>query len=190
MASLFPSISMFPRYENIFITPHCHQVSHQTRSFKSTPLSLPAGWIFISYQSKSLISTHSSKPDILVLCLCSRFDGKSAVHVWPSFLWVYHSAGRAFNQFQLKLFTLFWKMSRTWLSSTVSSICGHVHIGQQGWTVKILLFLGQTKFQLKIPRLHLGTDLFFPSFPLSEHIQQIIQSVQDPPILLFTLLLT
>ena len=61
-----PFLTMFLGYENIFITPyHC-----QTRSFKSTPLSLPAGWIFISYQSQLMTSTkiftHNSKPNIKV----------------------------------------------------------------------------------------------------------------------------
>ena len=65
-----PFLTTFPRYENIFVTPHHHQASCQTRSFKSTPISLPAGWIFNSFQSKlmtsTLISIHSSNLIILV----------------------------------------------------------------------------------------------------------------------------
>ena len=64
-----PFLTTFLRYENISITPHCHQGSCQTRSFKSKPLNLPAGWTFNSYQSKSMtsmkISTHCSNPAIL-----------------------------------------------------------------------------------------------------------------------------
>ena len=63
-----------------------------------------------------------------------------------------------------------------------------------GCRVELLRFapflLGQTKFQLKIPRLHLGTlghYLFYLSLPLNEHTPQIIKSIQNSPILLFTL---
>ena len=87
----------------IFITPHCCQVSYQTRSFKSTPLCLPTGWIYISYQYKLTISmkifTHNSKPNILIFCISSRFGGKSAVYVQPSFLWVFNSTCGVFNWF-------------------------------------------------------------------------------------------
>ena len=83
--SLLPSLlTTISRYENIFITLCHHQVSHQTRSVKSTPLSLPAGWIFISYQSKlgtsPNIFTHYSKPNIFLFCISSRFGGNSAAH--------------------------------------------------------------------------------------------------------------
>ena len=58
-----------------------------------------------------------------------------------------------------KVLTLFRKVSRAPLSITISSICGCFCIRLQGWTTKICpLSLGQTKFQLKIPRLHLGAS--------------------------------
>ena len=61
------------------IIPHHHQVSHQTKSFQSTPLSLPTGWIFISYQYKPIksmkISTHSSKLTILASASAADLAG-------------------------------------------------------------------------------------------------------------------
>ena len=75
LASSSPSIS-----DHISITPHCHQVSHEIRSFKSTTLILPAGWIFIFYQSKltarTKVFTHNSTPNILVFCMSSGFGRK------------------------------------------------------------------------------------------------------------------
>ena len=59
-----------------------------------------------------------------------------------------------------------------------------------GYRVELLRFapfLGQAKFWLTITKLHLGTYLSYPSFPLSEHIQQIIWSVQNPTISLFNI---
>ena len=75
---------MFLRYESIFITLCHHQLSCQTMSVRSTPLSLPAGWTFICHQSKlrtsTKIFTHNSEPDIFTFCISSRFGRKSAAH--------------------------------------------------------------------------------------------------------------
>ena len=103
MASLF-SLHFWPHSQDVKIYhTSCHQVSYPTRSFKSTPLCLPTGWIFISYQSKLTISTkiftHNSKSDIFVSCISSEFDGKSAAHIQPSFLQVFNSTSGAFNWF-------------------------------------------------------------------------------------------
>ena len=96
-----PFLSMFQRCENIFVTLCHYQVSHETTSVKSTPLNLPTGWIFISHQSElragTKIFTHNSKSDIFTSCISSRFGGKSAAHLQPSFLQVFDSTGGAFN---------------------------------------------------------------------------------------------
>ena len=42
-----PILTTISRCENILITSHNCQVGYQTRSFKSTSLGLPAGWLFI-----------------------------------------------------------------------------------------------------------------------------------------------
>ena len=84
-----------------FISDHIHSiwklfyhtslpsVSCQTRSFKSTPLSLPAGWIFISYQSKlmtsSKIFTCNSKPDISISASAVDLVGNQLCMQDPNF---------------------------------------------------------------------------------------------------------
>ena len=184
-------LTMLLLYENIFM-PYYHQVNWQTRSFKVTLFSLLAGWVFISYQSKSgtgtTISTHSSNPDIFSFCISSGLDRKSAGHAWPSFLWEYSSASEDFNQFQLQLFMLFerWVGPDYLLPFQVA-----VDMIVLGYSVELLRF---TPFWVrpnsisKFPdyiQTHLGTYLFYPLFPLNEHVQQIIWLVQNPIISCF-----
>ena len=52
---------------------------------------------------------------MVTFLLLQQIGGKPTVHVQPSFLQVYNSAGRDFNQFQLQLFTLFWLVGTKYL---------------------------------------------------------------------------
>ena len=106
-------LTPFQRYENIFITFHCCQVSWKTRSSKSTPFSLPTRWIFISYQSKSRkstkISTNISSPDIFGFCISSRFGGKWAVHAQPSLLKVHTQKLKSLTCFSCRYLSCSWR---------------------------------------------------------------------------------
>ena len=93
-----PSLTMFSRYENIFIISCQCLISQQTRSFESTFPSSSPGQEFILYQLYLRISmkkiTHISSLDIFGPCFSSRFGRKPTGLVQPNFLWVNHLRDR------------------------------------------------------------------------------------------------
>ena len=127
------------------------------------------------------ISTHSSNPDILV--------SASAVDLAGNQLHMHDPVSHEYTTQLVGLLTNSdYKYScsfERWLGPDyLFPFQTSVDVFVLGCRVELLRF---AKFWLQIPRQLPGTYLFYPSFPLNEHIQQIIQWVQDPPISLFTL---
>ena len=129
---------MFPRYENILyhtLSPSSQSSHYVCWIYTSLAYQLDGylSIIKLSLRPSTKIFTHNSKPDIFTFCTSSGFGGKSAAHVHdPAFCEYSNQQVGLSTSIQLQVFTLFRKVSRTYSSITISSICGHVCIGLQG----------------------------------------------------------